>query len=99
MRRAATVLSTPPDTAPICRTAVNSLLHHRKWPRRSAYHLGLIADKLANPNNLLLGEVAHLPVGTGLADFDCEVEENICTLVRVRDLGVQLDTCSTFKLG
>jgi hypothetical protein len=62
------------------------------------YNLSLVANKVADANNLLLGEVVHLPVILGTADLDGEVGKDVRATLGVRDLGVELDAYHSYLL-
>jgi hypothetical protein len=94
MSLAATVLSTPPETAPICEISRQPASQGTCLSRRAKTHdLGLISNQLANPQNLLLGEIFHLPVRLRFANLQGKVGENFSTPDGVRNLGVELDAC------
>lgn len=56
-----------------------------------AYNLGGVSNKLADANDLLLGEVTHLPVCASATDSESEIAKDFGASRCVRDLGVQLD--------
>ena len=56
-----------------------------------ANDLALFSDKLPDARNLLVDELAHGPIGPGLADVDGEILEEDLALGSVGDLWVELD--------
>jgi hypothetical protein len=59
-------------------------------PRQAEDHL-VGADLLADPRHRLLDVVAHHPVGLRTGDVEHETVQDVATLLRVGDLGMELD--------
>lgn len=79
-------------------SVANGLLHEASCDsavdtsRNGTNDLGVLADKVADADNLLLDEVLHLPVVAGLANLGGKVVQDLSTAVGVVDLGVELDS-------
>lgn len=94
---AATVLSTPPDTAPIYKTVLVSRSNMASGFK--TYNLGGVSNKLTNPKDLLFSEVFHLPICTSPANLNSKVTEDFSTSSCVRNFGVELDSYSRHQLA